>query len=90
MNLLLFETIAQTTVAPARSGAPLRVLAAILLVAMICGVIYLVRHFARVKREIIADDLVPAQRGPRNNMILVVCALTFVAFCLLLFLLVKA
>ncbi len=91
MNLLpSLLVLAQETVAPARSGAPLRVFAAILLVAILCAVVYVLRHLTKVKQEIADDDLLPTERGPRNNMVFIVCAVTFVAVCLLLFLLVKA
>ncbi|MFL6594522.1 MAG: hypothetical protein ACJ8HQ_03670 [Chthoniobacterales bacterium] len=87
MNLLI---LAQETVAPARSGAPLRVFAAILLVAVLCGLVWVLRHLGKIKRELAEDDVIPTERGPRKNMILVVCALTFAAVCLLLLLIVKA
>lgn len=87
MNLLI---LAQQTVVPARSGAPLRVFAAILLVAILCGLVWVLRHLGKLKRELTDDDAIPTERGPRNNMVLVVCALAFAAVCLLLFLVVKA
>jgi hypothetical protein len=87
--LLFFSSLAQEVVTPARSGAPLRVIASILLLVMLCGVIYVLRNLGKVKRELVADDLMPSTRGPRNNMVLVVCAVSFVVICLLLFLVVK-
>ncbi len=70
--------------------APIRILAAILLVGLLCGLIYVLRHLKNLNAEIRADDLVPAGRGPRNNMIFIACAVVFVVTCLLLFLIVKA
>ena len=91
MNLLLFPPfLAQYTITPARSGAPLRVFAAILLVGILCALIYVLRHLAGVKKELKDDDVLRTERGPRNNMIFIVCAVTFIAVCLLLFLLLKA
>lgn len=91
MHLLpLFATLAQNTVTPARSGAPLRVLAAIMLVGILCTFIYVLRHLSKIKNELADDDIVPDEKGPRNNMIFIVCAVAFIAVCLLLFLVVKA
>ena len=88
MNLLL--VLAEQTVAPARSGAPLRVLAAILLILIFSGIVYVIRHLTQVERTLKSDDLVPSERGARDNMIFIVCAVTLFAVGLLLFLLVKA
>jgi hypothetical protein len=70
--------------------APVRVLAAMLLVLLLCGLIYVLRHVKSLKAEIKANDVMPTLRGPRNNMIFIACALTFVIVCLLLFLVAKA
>ncbi|HEY0369026.1 MAG TPA: hypothetical protein VGC85_05475 [Chthoniobacterales bacterium] len=91
MNFLsVLPVVAENVVTPARSGAPLRVFAAILLVLILSTVIYVLRHLTKVKEELREDDIVPTERGARDNMLFLVCAVTFLAVCLLLFLLVKA
>lgn len=70
--------------------APIRIIASIALVVVIGIFIYVLRHLKKIERAIVADDLVPANRGPRNNMIFIACAVTFVIVSLLLFLIIKA
>jgi hypothetical protein len=65
---------------------PIRILAIIALVAVIAAFIYVLRHLKRIERTIAADNLVPAQRGPRNNMVLIICAIPIIVTTLLLFL----
>ena len=62
--------------------ASLKILAAILLVVLICGLIYVLRNFATLK----TDENSQALRGPRNNFIFIACATTFAVVCLLLYL----
>jgi hypothetical protein len=83
---------AHQLVSPAAPAAltPIRVVAAIALLGVIGAFVYVVRHLKKIEGEIIADDLVPTNRGPRNNMIFIVSMVTFVVVCLLLFLIVKA
>ncbi len=69
---------------------PIRILAAIALVAVIAAFVHVLRHLNRIEREVIADDLVPKQRGPRNNMVLIVTAIPIVVTSLLLYLILKA
>ena len=69
---------------------PIRILAGIVLAIVICVFIYVLRHLKKIENKIAADDLVPAERGPRNNMIFIACAVTFLVVCLLLFLIFKA
>ena len=69
---------------------PIRVLAVVALVAVITAFIYVLRHLQKIERVIMADDLLPAQRGPRNNMALIICAVPIVIMALLLFLILKA
>lgn len=76
--------------APAPSLGPIRIVAGIALLIVICVFIYVLRHLKGIEDEIVADELVPAERGPRNNMIFIACAVTFVVVCLLLFLIFKA
>lgn len=68
---------------------PIRVLAAFAFVAVINAFIYVLRHLKRIERLIKADALLPAQRGPRNNMALIICA-PIVVMTLLLFLVLQA
>jgi hypothetical protein len=69
---------------------PIRVLAAIALAAVIAAFIYVLRHLQKIERLIVADDLLPAQRSPRNNVVLIICAVPIVVVTLLLFLILKA
>ena len=69
---------------------PIRIIAGIALAIVICVFIYVLRHLKKIENKIDADDLVPAERGPRNNMIFIACAVTFLVVCLLLFLIFKA
>lgn len=39
---------------------------------------------------IAADDVVPKERGPRNNVVLIICAVPIVVTLSLLFLVLKA
>lgn len=68
---------------------PLRVMAIVALLIVIAVLIWVLRHLGRIEKTIVADNLVPEQRGPRNNMILMVCAITLVVVSLLVFLIVK-
>ena len=69
---------------------PIRILAGIAFVAVLVAFVYVLRHLKKIEQTIAADDLVPAQRGPRNNMVLVICAIPIVVVTLLLFLIFKA
>jgi hypothetical protein len=69
---------------------PIRILASVALVAVIGAFVYVVLHLKKIERAIVADDLVPPRRGPRNNMVLIMCAVPIVVVALLLFLVVKA
>lgn len=69
---------------------PIRVLAVVALLAVIAAFIYVLRHLQKIERMIAADDLLPAQRGPRNNVVLIVCTVPIVVMTLLLFLILKA
>ncbi len=55
------------------------------LVAVIAAFVYVLRHLKKIEGMIRADHLVPAERGPRNNMVLIICALPIVVITLLLF-----
>ena len=69
---------------------PIRILAGIALVAVIAAFIYVIRHLKQIERTIVADDLVPEQRGARNNVVLIMCAIPVIVVTLLLFLVLKA
>jgi uncharacterized membrane protein len=69
---------------------PIRVLAVLALVAVIVAFLYVVTHLRKIERMIVSDDLVPAERGPRNNLVLIVCAVPIIVVSLLLFLIFKA
>lgn len=69
---------------------PIRVLALFALFAVIGAFIYVLRHLQKIERTIAADDLVPKQRGPRNNVVLIICAVPIVVTLLLLYLVLKA
>jgi hypothetical protein len=68
---------------------PIRILALVALVAVVLTFFYVLRHLQKIERMISADDLVPKQRGPRNNVVLIICAVPIVITLLLLFLLFK-
>lgn len=65
---------------------PIRVMAVVALVAVIAVFVYVLRHLKKIEGMIKADNLVPEQRGPRNNMVLIMCAVPIVIITLLLFL----
>lgn len=69
---------------------PIRIVAVIALVTVVAAFIYVLRHLGKIERTIIADDLVPRERGPRNNVVLIICAVPIVIITLLLFLIIKA
>jgi hypothetical protein len=69
---------------------PIRILAVIALVAVIAAFIYVLRHLKKLEQTIVADNLVPTERGPRNNMVLMICAIPIIVVALLLFLIIKA
>jgi len=69
---------------------PIRIMAIIALIAVIVAFVYVLRHLKKIERTIRADNLVPAQRGPRNNLVLIICAVPIIVTALLLFLIVNA
>ena len=69
---------------------PIRIVAGMALVAVVTAFIYVLRHLKKIERTIVADDLVPTQRGPRNNVVLIICAIPIIIVTLLLFLIIKA
>ncbi len=69
---------------------PIRILAFVGLIAVVFTFIYVLRHLQKIERMIAADDLLPKQRGPRNNVVLIICAVPIVLTLLLLFLFFRA
>jgi hypothetical protein len=67
-----------------------RILAGLALLAAIGVFVYVFRHLKRIERTIMADNLVPAERGPRNNMVLMICAIPIIVVSLLLFVIFEA
>jgi hypothetical protein len=67
---------------------PVRIVAGIAFIAMICAFVYVMRHLRKIEKTIVADDLVPTEIGPRNNMVLMVCAIPLIATALLLYLII--
>jgi heme/copper-type cytochrome/quinol oxidase subunit 2 len=68
---------------------PIRILAIVALLLVIAAFVYVLRHLRKIENTIVADDLVPPRRGPRNNMVLVICALPIAVVAVLLFLIFK-
>ena len=68
---------------------PVRIVAAIAFVTMICAYVYVLRHLRKVEKTIFADNLVPSELGPRNNMVLMVCLIPLIATALLLYLVIE-
>jgi hypothetical protein len=69
---------------------PVRIVAAVALAAVIVAFVHVLRHLKRIEQTIVKDDLVPTERGPRNNVLLMVCAIPIIVVALLLYLLIKA
>jgi hypothetical protein len=69
---------------------PIRILASVALVAVILAFIYVLRHLKKIEQTIVSDNLVPERRGPRNNVVLIICAVPIVIVTLLLFLIITA
>jgi hypothetical protein len=68
---------------------PVRIVATIAFIAMICAFVYVLRHLRQIEKTIVADNLVPSELGPRNNMVLMVCLIPLIITALLLFLIIK-
>ncbi len=69
---------------------PVRILAGVAFVAVICAFVYVLRHLRQIEKKIVTDALVPRELGPRNNLVLLICAIPIIVVALLLFLIVKA
>jgi len=57
---------------------PVRIVAGI---ATICAFVYVLRHLRRIEKTIVSDHLVPSELGPRNNMMLMICAIPLIVNC---------
>jgi hypothetical protein len=82
--------LAELILATAPQLLPVRIVAAIALLAVIVAFVHVLRHLKSIERTIVKDNLVPTERGPRNNVLLMVCAIPIVVVALLLFLIIKA
>ena len=69
---------------------PIRILAGLALLAVILVFVHVFRHLKQIEHTISADNLVPAARGPRNNLVLMICAIPIIVVSILLFLILKA
>src|SRR5262245_48362016 len=46
---------------------PVRIIAAIALIAVIVAFVHVLRHLKSIERTIVKDDLMPIERGPRDK-----------------------
>ena len=69
---------------------PIRILAFVGLIAVVAVFIHVLRHLKSIEQNLTAENLVPGQLGPRNNVVLIICAIPIIVVTLLLFLLIKA
>jgi hypothetical protein len=67
---------------------PVRIVAGIAFIAMICAFVYLLRHLRKIEKTISTDNLVPSELGARNNMVLMVCLIPIIITALLLYLII--
>ena len=86
--MLFLERIGILSVATYWSNQRMSVLV-IAFIAMICAYVYVLRHLRNIEKTIVADNLVPSELGPRNNMVLMVCLIPLIATALLLYLVIK-
>ncbi len=89
MTLLLHGAWLAFNLSPAQTGAPLRVLASIFLVLILCGLIYLLRDLAGTRRTGSPGHLFPVTTGPRNYLLIGIAAVAIIGIGLLLFRLVQ-
>jgi hypothetical protein len=69
---------------------PVRILAGVAFIAVICAFVYVLRHLRQIEKKIIADAIVPRELGPRNNLVLLICAIPIIVVALLLLLILEA
>ena len=68
---------------------PIRILAVLALITVVAAFFHVLHHLKQIERTIVADNLMPIERGPRNNMVLIVCAIPIVIVALLVFLIIN-
>jgi hypothetical protein len=68
---------------------PVRIVATVAFIAMICAFVYVLRHLRQIEKTIVGDNLVPSELGARNNMVLMVCLIPIIITALLLYLIIK-
>ena len=90
MVVTILFTPTDLVLAAAPELLPVRILAGIALVAVIVVFVHVLRHLKRIEQTIVKDDLVPTERGPRNNVLLMVCAIPIIVVALLFYLVIKA
>jgi hypothetical protein len=90
LAVMIFIPPTAFTLAAAPELLPVRIVAAIALVAVIVAFVHVVRHLKSIEQTIVKDDLVPTGRGPRNNLLLMVCAFPIIVVALLFYLVFKA
>ena len=88
MKVLIKST--DSILAAAPELLPVRSIAAIALIAVIVAFVHVLRHLKSIERTIVKDDLMPIERGPRDNIVLLVCAIPIFVVALLLYLVMKA
>jgi hypothetical protein len=69
---------------------PVRIIANIALVAVVVAFVHVLRHLKSIEQTIVKDDLMPVERGPRDNVLLMVCAIPIIVVALLFYLVMKA
>jgi undecaprenyl pyrophosphate phosphatase UppP len=89
MVVTFFAKSDDLLLAAASQLLPVRIVAGIALVAVIVAFVHVLRHLKSIEQTIVKDDLVPAERGPRNNVLLIVCAIPIIVVTLLFYLVIK-
>ncbi len=80
---------ARLALSAAPIGTPLRIVAAILVLGMLCGLLSVVRHLVRSKDAHEKRNLPSPRPAPHSYAIIIICTLIFAGLGLLLFYLVK-
>lgn len=88
--MAIHTSLAELILAAAPQLLPVRIVAAIALVAVIIAFVHVLRRLKSIEQTIVKDNLMPTERGPRNNVLLMVCAIPIIVVALLLFLIIKA
>jgi hypothetical protein len=88
--MMIHSKLAESILAATPELLPIRILAGIALIAVIAAFVHVLRHLKSIEGTMVKDNLVPSERGPRNNMVLIVCAIPIIVVGLLLFLIINA